>query len=84
MTSTEKKYREIDTIEGLDAAIRELRRSNREQEARLRVMVADMKDIYTPRALVTQGFRRATRSVSFWGMALNLVSFTRRLLKKKK
>lgn len=83
MTPTEKKYREIDTIEGLDSAIRELRRSNREREAGLKVMVADMRDVYNPRAIAREGFRRATRSVSFWGIALNLVGFTRRLLMKK-
>ena len=77
-------YREINTIEGLDSAIRKLRRVNRKRGEELKAMIIGIKDIYTPRALVSEGFRRATHTISFWGIALNMVRFTRRLLTKKK
>jgi len=85
MTRQEKnqRFREIATLEGLDAEIVHLHRANEEREEELRQMVGSLPEVYTPRAIAREGIRRAARSINFYGFALGAISLVRKLLRKR-
>jgi len=80
---TRPEYKEIRTLDALDEAIKTIGRENRDLAEELRFQASCLPELYSPRALVSEGIRRAAHSVSFFGFALKVTSFVRNLLKKK-
>lgn len=79
-----QKFREILTLDRLDAEIVHVRSGNRIREEELRGRIAALPEFYTPQTLAREGVRRVTRSVSFYGILLNAVTFAKAFLRKKK
>jgi len=78
-----QKFREIATLEGLDAEITHLHRSNEMREEDLKSRLAYMPEVYTPKAIAREGLHRAAHSVNFFGFALSVVTFLKGLLIKR-
>lgn len=85
MTRQEKnrKFREIRTLESLDAEISGLHRGNAAMEEDLKLRLGSMPEVYTPRAIAREGLHRAAHSINFYGFALSAISIVRRLLIKR-
>ena len=79
----ERKYNQIRSIEELDDVIRLLSAHTRRQSVRVRRQLSSLESVYTPQNLLTEGFRRMTHSVTFYGAALSVISFVRKRLRKK-
>lgn len=79
-----RRFREILTLERLEAEISLERSGNREREEELRARFAEMPQTYTPQTLMQEGVRRTLHSVNFYGFALNVITIAKRLLRKKK
>ena len=84
MTPKNQKYREILTLDSLEAELRQVHGSNKAWEEDLRDRFASMQDVYTPQSLMQEGVRRTLHSVSFYGIALSAITTAKRLLRKKK
>lgn len=85
MTRQEKnsRYRQIQTLEGLDAEISGLHRRNAAMEEDLKLRLGSMPEVYTPRAIAREGLNRAAHSINFYGFALGAISLVRKLLRKR-
>lgn len=78
-----RKYSHIKSQEELSEAILAASRDVRVHEQRLKQQFSRAQAVYTPQALLGEGIRRATTSVSFYGAALSVISFLRKRLRKK-
>ena len=86
MTTSEKnqKYREILTLEKLEEELHQVHGSNRVKEEHLRDRFAAIPEVYSPQTLMQEGVRRTLNSVSFYGIALSVITTAKRILRKKK
>ena len=77
------KYSEINTLDSLDAAIRENKRLLKKQGKAVGKSFAHVQSFYSPRTLMEEGFRRTFTSLPFYTNLLGSVAFLKRRLKKK-
>ena len=77
-----RNYQDIRTLEELDAAIAASRSVLRRKEDRLRRGIAAARSFYSPSALLSEGVRRASTSLSFAGILLPLLGRMHRRKRK--
>jgi len=77
-----RDYRDIASIEELDAAIADNRKAIRRKEARLSRRYEKVQNFYTPSTFVSEGARRVVQSLPVTEMALYMLGRLRRRLEK--
>ena len=80
MKMRDNNYQDIRTLDELNAAIVRSRGRIEAQGKAVAESYGRVQSFYTPQTLVTEGVRKATRSLSFYGVALGLVSNLRKRL----
>lgn len=76
-------FRGIKTLDDVSGAIVLNKGRLERQGLVVRDRLQTLQGFYTPQALLTEGFRRATHTYSFYGVALTLVRALRRKLSKR-
>ena len=71
-------YRSIRNLDELEQAISGTDAKLRKMRKRLKHHYELAKDFYSPTTLLSEGFRRATNSLPFYGVLLSLLSPSRK------